>query len=134
MDPPEWQRLLERCRHLLASAAPDVPEENLYKLKVTDVALDASIQLGRWEEALQFGLKTLPAYRYRGWGGAFGKKFMTTSHERRQTVACVSGLLLTRVTKVRHSSVLFTKNEQFCISARGQRRLSDVSPKDGVFC
>lgn len=65
IDPPEWQLLLERCRQLLASVALRVPEENVYKLKTTDMALDACIELGHWEEALQYGQKTLPAYRYR---------------------------------------------------------------------
>lgn len=68
IEPPEWQLLLERCRHLLASVAQEVPEENVYKLKMTDMALDASIELGHWEEALQHGQKTLPAYRYRECG------------------------------------------------------------------
>lgn len=68
IEPPEWQLLLERCRHLLASVAQEVPEENVYKLKMTDLALDASIELGHWEEALQYGQKTLPAYRYRECG------------------------------------------------------------------
>lgn len=45
--------------------AQEVPEENLYKLKLTDMALDASVELGHWEEALQYGQKTLPVYRYR---------------------------------------------------------------------
>lgn len=58
-----WQELLNSCKHLLSTAGHAVPDENLYKLKVTDAALDACIQLGRWEEALGFGLKTLPVYR-----------------------------------------------------------------------
>uniref|UniRef100_A0A8C7WM90 SET and MYND domain containing 3 n=1 Tax=Oryzias sinensis TaxID=183150 RepID=A0A8C7WM90_9TELE len=49
--------------NLLTSAGEEVPDENLYKLKITDMALDASVHLGRWEEALSFGLKTLPSYR-----------------------------------------------------------------------
>lgn len=68
IEPPEWQLLLERCRHLLASVAQEVPEENVYKLKMTDLALDATIELGHWEEALQYGQKTLSAYRYRECG------------------------------------------------------------------
>lgn len=63
-DVPDWQELLNSCKHLLSTAGHAVPDENLYKLKVTDAALDACIQLGRWEEALGFGLKTLPVYRY----------------------------------------------------------------------
>lgn len=65
MEPPEWQPLLERCRHLLASVAQAVPEENVLKLKLSDMAVDACIELGHWEEALQYGQRTLPAYRYR---------------------------------------------------------------------
>lgn len=40
-----------------------MPDENLYKLRMTDMALDAAIHLGLWEEALGYGLKTLPVYR-----------------------------------------------------------------------
>ncbi|XP_078800711.1 histone-lysine N-methyltransferase SMYD3 isoform X2 [Oryzias latipes] len=58
-----WLELLESCSNLLTSAGEEVPDENLYKLKITDMALDASVHLGRWEEALSFGLKTLPSYR-----------------------------------------------------------------------
>uniref|UniRef100_A0A8C7WM80 [histone H3]-lysine(4) N-trimethyltransferase n=1 Tax=Oryzias sinensis TaxID=183150 RepID=A0A8C7WM80_9TELE len=58
-----WLELLENCSNLLTSAGEEVPDENLYKLKITDMALDASVHLGRWEEALSFGLKTLPSYR-----------------------------------------------------------------------
>lgn len=59
----DWLELLESCSNLLTSAGEEVPDENLYKLKITDMALDASVHLGRWEEALSFGLKTLPSYR-----------------------------------------------------------------------
>ncbi|XP_072320858.1 histone-lysine N-methyltransferase SMYD3 [Eucyclogobius newberryi] len=58
-----WQELVELCKHLLSAAGDRVPDENLYKLKVTDAALDACIQLGLWGEALAFGLRTLPVYR-----------------------------------------------------------------------
>ncbi|XP_028295376.1 histone-lysine N-methyltransferase SMYD3 isoform X1 [Gouania willdenowi] len=58
-----WQALLERCHHLLAVVAAEVPDENLYKLRITDMALDASVHLQRWEEALRYGEKTLPVYR-----------------------------------------------------------------------
>ncbi|XP_053196240.1 histone-lysine N-methyltransferase SMYD3 [Scomber japonicus] len=58
-----WQALLENCRHLLSTVGGDVPEENLYKLRMTDIAVDASIQLELWEEAVGYGKKTLPAYR-----------------------------------------------------------------------
>uniref|UniRef100_A0A8C6V5R6 [histone H3]-lysine(4) N-trimethyltransferase n=1 Tax=Neogobius melanostomus TaxID=47308 RepID=A0A8C6V5R6_9GOBI len=58
-----WPELLDLCKELLSKAGSSFPAENLSKLKVTDVALDACIQLGLWEEALEFGLKTLPVYR-----------------------------------------------------------------------
>ncbi|XP_020504458.2 histone-lysine N-methyltransferase SMYD3 [Labrus bergylta] len=56
------EELLESCSHLI-STAEDVPDENLYKLRLTDMALDASIQLGLWEKALRYGELTLPVYR-----------------------------------------------------------------------
>lgn len=58
-----WEALLQSCTHLLSPAGCDVPDENLYKLRLTDMALDASVQLGFWEEALRYGQKTLPVYR-----------------------------------------------------------------------
>lgn len=63
-DPADWQSLLQSCSDLLSTAGGDVPEENLYKLRLTDMALDASINLGRWEEALRYGMKTLSVYRW----------------------------------------------------------------------
>lgn len=61
--PPDWQTLLESCCQLLSTAGDEVPDENLYKLRMTDMALDAAIHLGHWEEALGYGQKTLPVYR-----------------------------------------------------------------------
>lgn len=58
----DWRGLLESCGRLL-SAADEVPEENLFKLRVTDMALDACVHLRLWEEAVTYGMKTLPAYR-----------------------------------------------------------------------
>lgn len=62
-DLPDWQALSERCSHLLSTVGGNVPDENLYKLRMTDMALDTSIHLGHWEEALRYGEKTLSAYR-----------------------------------------------------------------------
>ncbi|KAK2854211.1 hypothetical protein Q5P01_006872, partial [Channa striata] len=59
----DWGALLESCSRLLSAVGGDVPDENLYKLRMTDMALDASIHLGHWEEALRYGQKTLPVYR-----------------------------------------------------------------------
>uniref|UniRef100_A0A674N3Y4 [histone H3]-lysine(4) N-trimethyltransferase n=1 Tax=Takifugu rubripes TaxID=31033 RepID=A0A674N3Y4_TAKRU len=58
----DWQTLVESCHRLLSTEGKRVPEENLYKLRVTDMALDASIQLGLWTEAVEYGQKTLPVY------------------------------------------------------------------------
>ncbi|XP_078139166.1 histone-lysine N-methyltransferase SMYD3 [Centroberyx gerrardi] len=59
----DWQAVLEACSRLLSPVGGAVPDENLYKLRMTDMALDASIHLGQWEEALEYGEKTLPPYR-----------------------------------------------------------------------
>ncbi|XP_055363404.1 histone-lysine N-methyltransferase SMYD3 isoform X2 [Betta splendens] len=59
----DWRSLSERCCRLLSAVGGDVPDENLYKLRMTDMALDACIHLGDWEEALRYGRTTLPAYR-----------------------------------------------------------------------
>uniref|UniRef100_A0A3Q3VRZ9 [histone H3]-lysine(4) N-trimethyltransferase n=1 Tax=Mola mola TaxID=94237 RepID=A0A3Q3VRZ9_MOLML len=59
----DWHTLLESCSHLLSTVGDEVPEENLYKLRMTDMALDASIHLGHWKEAVGYGQKTLPVYR-----------------------------------------------------------------------
>ncbi|XP_041837631.1 histone-lysine N-methyltransferase SMYD3 [Melanotaenia boesemani] len=58
-----WQALLDACCPLLTNVGGEVPDENLYKLRITDMALDASVHLGHWEEALRYGVKTLPVYR-----------------------------------------------------------------------
>ncbi|XP_035508322.1 histone-lysine N-methyltransferase SMYD3 [Morone saxatilis] len=58
-----WQALQESWSHLLSTVGGKVPDENLYKLKMTDMALDASIHLGNWEKAVGYGEKTLPVYR-----------------------------------------------------------------------
>lgn len=47
----------------MAAVNDEVPDENLYKLRITDMALDTAVHLGLWEEALRYGKKTLPAYR-----------------------------------------------------------------------
>uniref|UniRef100_A0A1A7WRW9 [histone H3]-lysine(4) N-trimethyltransferase n=1 Tax=Iconisemion striatum TaxID=60296 RepID=A0A1A7WRW9_9TELE len=57
-----WEEMLEGCSHLLSAVNGDVPDENLYKLRITDMALDASVHLERWEEALRYGVRTLPVY------------------------------------------------------------------------
>ncbi|NP_001290697.1 histone-lysine N-methyltransferase SMYD3 [Esox lucius] len=61
-----WEELLQECSSLLApvgGAVPAVPDSNVYRLRVTDLAFDACINLARWETALAYGLKTLGPYR-----------------------------------------------------------------------
>ncbi|XP_034043830.1 histone-lysine N-methyltransferase SMYD3 isoform X2 [Thalassophryne amazonica] len=58
-----WQSLLESCRDLFSTVGSAVPDENLYKLKTTDMALDACIHLEQWEEAVRYGERTLPVYK-----------------------------------------------------------------------
>uniref|UniRef100_A0A8C5AW36 SET domain-containing protein n=1 Tax=Gadus morhua TaxID=8049 RepID=A0A8C5AW36_GADMO len=48
---------------LLSAAECAVPDDNVHKLRVADLALDACVNLGVWGRALTYGLKTLPAYR-----------------------------------------------------------------------
>uniref|UniRef100_A0A672GH76 [histone H3]-lysine(4) N-trimethyltransferase n=1 Tax=Salarias fasciatus TaxID=181472 RepID=A0A672GH76_SALFA len=59
----DWKTLLESSLHLLSAAGAGVPDENLYRLRITDMALDAAIHLQLWDEALKYSLKTLPGYR-----------------------------------------------------------------------
>lgn len=61
---PDWQVLLESCKQLLSGDRGKVPIENLYKLRILDMALDASIHLEQWEKALIYGVETLPVYRW----------------------------------------------------------------------
>ncbi|XP_034732899.1 histone-lysine N-methyltransferase SMYD3 [Etheostoma cragini] len=58
----DWQALLQGCSRLLSTVGSDVPNQNLYKLQMTDMALDACIHLGHWEEAAEYGEKTLQVY------------------------------------------------------------------------
>ncbi|XP_056135302.1 histone-lysine N-methyltransferase SMYD3 [Lampris incognitus] len=59
----DWQAVLECCHSLLSQLGSAVPDENVFKLRVTDIALDACVQLAQWEQALQYGVRTLPVYR-----------------------------------------------------------------------
>ncbi|CAL8351884.1 unnamed protein product [Merluccius merluccius] len=58
-----WKTVLEVCSSLLSAVDGAVPDENVHKLRVTDMALDACVNLGVWTQALMYGMKTLPAYR-----------------------------------------------------------------------
>ncbi|KAM9817541.1 histone-lysine N-methyltransferase SMYD3 [Neosynchiropus ocellatus] len=88
----DWSALRSGCRSLLAHASADVPEENMFKLRVTDLALDAAVQLQLWEEAAALGERTLPVYR----------KYFPDPHP-------VLGLQLMRVAKLQHHLGLVQK-------------------------
>ncbi|XP_019746564.1 histone-lysine N-methyltransferase SMYD3 isoform X1 [Hippocampus comes] len=81
----EWQTLRESCARLLSAEGSDVPDENLYKLRLTDMALDAAVHLGHWEEATTHGERTLPIYR----------RYYPDPHP-------VHGVQLMRVAKLQH--------------------------------
>ncbi|KAM4603043.1 histone-lysine N-methyltransferase SMYD3 [Polymixia lowei] len=59
----DWEAVLEGCGPLLSPAGGAVPDDNVYKLRMADLALDACIHSGQWEQALGYGERTLPAYR-----------------------------------------------------------------------
>ncbi|XP_061734882.1 histone-lysine N-methyltransferase SMYD3 isoform X2 [Nerophis ophidion] len=59
----DWRTLFDSCTLLLSTVGADVPDGNLYKLQLTDMALDSSIHLGHWEDAVKYGERTLPIYR-----------------------------------------------------------------------
>ncbi|OXB80309.1 UNVERIFIED_CONTAM: hypothetical protein H355_013707, partial [Colinus virginianus] len=59
----EWEKVLERCQHLLSSHANQLPDTNIYQLKLLDCAMDACINLEAWEQALCYGSRTLEPYR-----------------------------------------------------------------------
>ncbi|XP_067149430.1 histone-lysine N-methyltransferase SMYD3 isoform X2 [Apteryx mantelli] len=59
----EWEQVLARCQNLLSSNADRLPDTNIYQLKMLDCAMDACINLGSWEKALNYGSRTLGPYR-----------------------------------------------------------------------
>ncbi|XP_077375999.1 histone-lysine N-methyltransferase SMYD3 isoform X1 [Festucalex cinctus] len=81
----DWQTLRESCTHLLSTESAAVPDENLYKLRLTDMALDSAVHLGHWEEATRHGERTLPIYR----------RYYPDPHP-------VHGVQLMRVAKLQH--------------------------------
>uniref|UniRef100_A0A8C5BY38 SET domain-containing protein n=1 Tax=Gadus morhua TaxID=8049 RepID=A0A8C5BY38_GADMO len=58
----EWTAVLENSGSLLSAAECAVPDDNVHKLRVADLALDACVNLGVWGRALTYGLKTLRYY------------------------------------------------------------------------
>ncbi|KAG9268984.1 histone-lysine N-methyltransferase SMYD3-like [Astyanax mexicanus] len=57
----KWEELLKECETLLAGDA--VPDANVYRLRLLDLAMDASISLDQYQKALEFGIRTLEPYR-----------------------------------------------------------------------
>ncbi|XP_070590181.1 histone-lysine N-methyltransferase SMYD3 isoform X4 [Erythrolamprus reginae] len=60
----EWEHVLLSCQTLLKSNTSRLPDTNIYQLKLLDLAMDACINLGLWEEALHYGTRTLEPYRF----------------------------------------------------------------------
>lgn len=60
----EWEQVLLSCQTLLKSNTSRLPDTNIYQLKLLDLAMDACINLGLWEEALHYGNRTLEPYRW----------------------------------------------------------------------
>uniref|UniRef100_A0A452J5Y6 [histone H3]-lysine(4) N-trimethyltransferase n=1 Tax=Gopherus agassizii TaxID=38772 RepID=A0A452J5Y6_9SAUR len=60
----EWEQVLAMCQTLLNNSADRLPDTNIYLLKMLDCAMDACINLRRWEEALLYGNRTLKPYSF----------------------------------------------------------------------
>uniref|UniRef100_A0A670ZAE6 SET and MYND domain containing 3 n=1 Tax=Pseudonaja textilis TaxID=8673 RepID=A0A670ZAE6_PSETE len=60
----KWEQVLLSCQTLLKSNTSRLPDTNIYQLKLLDLAMDACINLGLWEEALHYGNRTLEPYRF----------------------------------------------------------------------
>ncbi|XP_053315754.1 histone-lysine N-methyltransferase SMYD3 [Spea bombifrons] len=54
------EEALEICKALLKTS--QLPDRNIYQLRILDFAMDVCIDLGHWEEAQHFGLRTLEPY------------------------------------------------------------------------
>ncbi|KGL77171.1 Histone-lysine N-methyltransferase SMYD3, partial [Tinamus guttatus] len=59
----DWEQVLAKCQNLLSSSEGCLPDTNIYQLKMLDCAMDACINLGSWENALNYGIRTLGPYR-----------------------------------------------------------------------
>ncbi|XP_039182950.1 histone-lysine N-methyltransferase SMYD3 isoform X4 [Crotalus tigris] len=60
----EWEQVLLSCQTSLKSNTSRLPDTNIYQLKLLDLAMDACINLGLWEEALHYGNRTLQPYSF----------------------------------------------------------------------
>nr|XP_020643580.1 histone-lysine N-methyltransferase SMYD3 isoform X1 [Pogona vitticeps] len=60
----EWEQVLLMCQTFLRNNSSQLPDTNIYQLKVLDLAMDACINLGLLEEALSYGNRTLEPYRF----------------------------------------------------------------------
>ncbi|KAL4623869.1 histone-lysine N-methyltransferase SMYD3 [Arapaima gigas] len=59
----QWDELLGGCQALLGDfGGTAVPDSNVYTLRLLDMAMDACINLGLWERALEYGTRTLQPY------------------------------------------------------------------------
>ncbi|XP_041038936.1 histone-lysine N-methyltransferase SMYD3 isoform X4 [Carcharodon carcharias] len=58
-----WEEIVDMCQTLLDKNRDVLPDTNLYLSKMLDAAMDACIQLARWEDALSYGTRTLRSYQ-----------------------------------------------------------------------
>lgn len=59
----EWEQVLALCQAIITSNSKQLPDINIYQLKVLDCAMDACINLGMLEEALFYAMRTMEPYR-----------------------------------------------------------------------
>ncbi|XP_078413522.1 histone-lysine N-methyltransferase SMYD3 isoform X2 [Cetorhinus maximus] len=59
----DWEEIMDICQALLDKNRDVLPDTNLYLSKMLDAAMDACIQLARWEDALSYGMRTLHSYQ-----------------------------------------------------------------------
>ncbi|XP_043916583.1 histone-lysine N-methyltransferase SMYD3 [Protopterus annectens] len=59
----DWVQVLAVCRTMIKRSDGALPDANIYKMKLLDYAMDASINICKWDEALQYGCRTLEPYK-----------------------------------------------------------------------
>ncbi|XP_036398732.1 histone-lysine N-methyltransferase SMYD3 [Megalops cyprinoides] len=59
----DFEKVLKECQDLAGRCRDRVSDRNVYLLRVLDMALDACVNLGQWERALEYSARTLEPYR-----------------------------------------------------------------------
>ncbi|KAG8444382.1 hypothetical protein GDO86_009534 [Hymenochirus boettgeri] len=55
------EEALRLCEDLINSS--QLPDKNIHKLRILEIAMDSCIMLGQWEKALHFGKRSLEPYK-----------------------------------------------------------------------